>query len=79
MGRRVAARSTGSSRRETDGSSGQGGAGVCVLYGETPDVGYQLVAYIHEHFYPQLNASVLLHSAKSGPGPGAVMLRGLLK
>lgn len=51
---------------------------VCILYDGTPDVGYQLVAYLQEYFYSQLRAPILLRSARSGPGPVAVMLRGLL-
>jgi len=51
---------------------------VCILYDQTPDVGYQLVTYLQEYFYAQLNAPVVLRSAKSGPGPVAVLLRGLL-
>ncbi|WP_298210084.1 transketolase C-terminal domain-containing protein [Ferrimicrobium sp.] len=51
---------------------------VCVLYDNTPDVGYQLVTYIQEYFFAQLSAPVLLRAARPGPGPIAVLLRGLL-
>jgi hypothetical protein len=51
---------------------------VCILYDQKPDVGYQLVTYLQEYFYAQLSAPVMLRSAGSGPGPVAVLLRGLL-
>lgn len=51
---------------------------ICVLYDRTPDVGYQLVAYLQEYFFSQLGAPVLLRSVRPGPGPIAVVLRGLL-
>ncbi|WP_298335907.1 transketolase C-terminal domain-containing protein [Ferrimicrobium sp.] len=51
---------------------------VCILYDVTPDVGYQLVTYMQEYFFAQLSAPVLLRSARPGPGPIAVVLRGLL-
>ncbi len=51
---------------------------ICILYDGTPDVGYQLVTYLQEYFFSQLSAPVLLRSARPGPGPIAVVLRGLL-